>query len=101
MFSLACLPGAGEYLKVLFPTVGFVGRASERLGRICLEDLDLSHAIPLANFCLMLMPCEVIELDMAETPLGEVALLGSGGALNEGLKVSGPQSLPVSLEGTP
>lgn len=66
-----------------------------------MEDLDLSLAIPLANFCIMLMPCEVIELDMAETPLGEVALLGSGGALNEGLKVSGPQSLPVSLEGTP
>lgn len=66
-----------------------------------MKDLDLSHAIPPAKFCLMVMSCEVIDLDMAETPLGEVALLGSGGALNEGLKVSGPQSLPVNLERIP
>lgn len=66
-----------------------------------MKDLDLNHAIPLAKSWLMLMPYEVIELDMAETLLGEVALLGSGGTLNEGLKVSGPQSLPVNLEGAP
>lgn len=63
-----------------------------------MKGLDLVHAITLAKFWTL--PSVTLEIDTLETFLGEVTLLGPGGDFEETL-VSGPQFLPVNLEGAP